>query len=136
VGDWLLMCGAMVLSASGWWTVHRIWSQREDATTGPIQIIPASSKAGANAARLPMALTFTAVSMGMAADAIVTGNPNGDSPIATIMSCVAIAALLLTGWMWLFAWPRFLVPPAFRGQSGWLATAVRSVWAKVPTHRH
>jgi hypothetical protein len=69
---------------------------------------------------------ITAVWVGMAADAIVTGSPDGDSPVATSMAGVAVAALLLAGWMWLFAWPRFLVPPRFRGEPGWLVTKLRS----------
>jgi hypothetical protein len=58
VGDWVLMCGLMAIIASGWWTVHRIWSSGMDVTqgsSGSTQLLPSRSRAGANAARLPMA---------------------------------------------------------------------------------
>jgi hypothetical protein len=123
----VLLVAVALLSVASWWTVYRIWTTGHDATTGPIQIIPASSKAGANATRLPMAAMFTVGAVGMGVDAAVTGSPNGNSPVATTTALVAIACLLLTAWMWLFAWPRFLVPPAFRGQPGWVVTTVRSL---------
>lgn len=34
-------------------------------------------------------------------------------------------ALLLACWLWLFAWPRFLVPPHLRGQPGWVTASWR-----------
>src|SRR4051812_27356109 len=103
MGGWVLMVALALMSVGSWWTVRRIWSGA-DVTTGPIQMIPASSKAGANAARLPIAVTFTVGWIGMAANAVATGSPNGDGPVATATALVAIVALLGSGWMWLFAW--------------------------------
>lgn len=45
------------------------------------------------------------------------------------------ACLLLACWLWLFAWPRFLVPPHLRGQPGWVTASWRMWRADRPEAR-
>jgi hypothetical protein len=71
----------------------------------------------------------------MLALAVVPGSGKVHDVVAWTFYVLIMGTMLLIPWMILFAWPRFLVPPAFRGQPGWLVTTLRQVRAKQSPHR-
>jgi len=116
-----------LLSVGSWWTVRRIWVTGHDVTSGSVQLLPTASRAGASASRLPMAICFTTGSLGCLANLILGGSTNAMTAVGSFFLTVGLLALVMSGWMLLFAWPRFLVPPAFRGEPGWVVTQFRRV---------
>jgi hypothetical protein len=69
-----------------------------------------------------MAMLMTSAWLGIPALTLVPGSGEIHDVVAWTFLVLIIGAMLLIPWMILFAWPRFLVPPAFRGPSGWLVT--------------
>ena len=124
------------LSIGSWWIVHRTWTGEYDVTTAPIRLIPTASGAGANASRLPLAVCFTFGTLGCLANLILGGSLNAQTRTGTILLEIGFFAFLLAVWMLLFAWPRFLVPPAYRGDPGWIVTQARRVTRRRGEPKH
>jgi hypothetical protein len=82
-----------------------------------------------------MAMLITTAWLGMLALAVVPGSGKVHDVVAWTFYVLIMGTMLLIPWMILFAWPRFLVPPAFRGQPGWLVTTLHQVRAKQSPHR-
>jgi hypothetical protein len=83
-----------------------------------------------------MALLMTSAWLGMVALTVVPGSGEVHDVVAWTFFVLIVGTMLLVPWMILFAWPRFLVPPAFRGQPGWLVATLRQVRATQSRHRH
>lgn len=132
--DWLMLgfLGPALLFGA-WVQIYRLWRRQADISTGITWATGEASAVGAQAFALPgvSGLTLTWLGIGIA---LV---PDGDLGVASVGSPAAwlmgagFLLLLLGFWMWLFAWPRFLVPPHLRGRPGW----VKAVWREWRTHR-
>jgi hypothetical protein len=137
MGDLLIVLVILpALAVGSWWIVHRTWTAGYDINDAPIRLIPSASRAGANATRLPMAICFTAGSLGCLANLVIGGSPGAQTSFGSLLLEIALVAFLLAIWMLLFAWPRFLVPPANRGEPGWIVTQVHRLTRRNPKPTH
>ena len=125
--DWVMTAGLLPLGlAIGWIQTFRVWRRGADVSAGISWATGEASIAGYHAFLLPATLAFTLFGLGIVLDEAVgtDRSPTIDTLVDWLLG-LGLLALLLAFWLWLFAWPRFLVPPHLRGQPGWVAASWR-----------
>ncbi len=118
-GDWfLLVLGLPLTLVVGWVSSYRVWLRHADVGAGMEWVTGESGQAGYHAFILPATLSFTAAWLGIIAmetrDALEVP-PAWLNTFVNYSFLGSIGLLLLGFWMWLFMWPRALVPPHLRG---------------------
>ena len=128
IGDWIAfgVVGPLIL-VGGWIQTYRVWRHHADVSAGVTWVTGEASTAGLHSFALPGMTGMTLTLLG----AIFDLAPDGDVDPASMASFTAwfmgigLLLILLGFWMWLFAWPRFLVPPHLRGRPGWVGALWR-----------
>jgi hypothetical protein len=124
-GWFAAVVGVPFLLVASWWSTRQIWSKGRDFTQGP-SLLPTNSATATASVQLPIAVAFTCGALGSLWTFFVSGtHPRSPTLPAELFAAGAVFSLLGAVWMFLFAWPRFLVPPAYRGQPGWIGTTWR-----------
>lgn len=126
--DWLMLTALVpMLLIGGWVQTYRLWRHRVDISGGITWATGDASAVGAQAFALPGILGLTLTWLGVALDLPADGEMDAASidSLATWLMGIGFLLLMFGFWMWLFAWPRFMVPPHLRGQSGWITASWR-----------
>lgn len=126
-GDWIAI-GVMPLGlAVGWIQSFRVWRRQADVSAGVTWFTGEPSSVGLHAFLLPGTLGLTLICLGLVADLLDGGlSPAAVGQVSSWTIGVGFLLLLLGFWMWLFAWPRVLVPPHLRGRPGWVMASWRT----------
>lgn len=126
LSQWIaLMGGLPLVCLIGWVQSVRVWRRQADVSPGMTWLTGDTGTVGYHAFLLPATVACTLFWLGVLVvliDGDHPGSPLDD--VADILMILGIFAMIFGFWMWLFAWPRFCVPPHLRGQPGW----VRSAW--------
>jgi hypothetical protein len=130
-GDWIAFAFlAPLMLAVGWVQTFRVWRRKADVSAGVSSFTGKSSVAGYDSFLLPAAVAFTLVWLAIVLDE-AAGSVGVVSATTSWLAGLGLLFLIVSFWMWLFAWPRFLVPPHLRGEPGWVVGLSRE-WR---THR-
>lgn len=121
-GDWfLLVLGLPLMLLVGWVSSYRIWLRHADVGAGMEWVTGESGQAGYHAFILPATLSFTAAWLGIIAMEIRDAMELPPTWLNTFVNYSFLASIVLLTlgfWLWLFMWPRVLVPPHLRGKPG------------------
>jgi hypothetical protein len=124
-GDWIAFAGVLPLMlAVGWVQTFRVWRRQADVSSGVSWFTGKASIAGYHSFLLPAAVAFTLVWLVIILDQLA-GSVGVISEATAWLAGLGLLFMILAFWMWLFAWPRFLVPPHLRGQPGWASSSWR-----------
>ena len=127
-GDWIAfgVVGPLIL-VGGWIQTYRVWRSKADVSAGVTWFTGEAGSVGLHAFALPGMTGMSLAWLGVVLDLVPDQNTDpasASSPASWLMG-VGFLLILLGFWMWLFAWPRFLVPPHLRGQPGWVGALSR-----------
>lgn len=129
VGDWVALgIVAPLILVGGWVQTARVWLRQADVSAGVTWFTGRESAVGMHAFALPGMTGMSLVYLGVVGG-LIAGNAQSPSTLLLVEWIAGIGVLMLAlgFWMWLFAWPRFLVPPHLRGKPGWAGAAWRSL---------
>lgn len=122
--DWVVLVGLVpLILATGIWSSVRIWIRQEDVSASVQWAVGRSGRSGFEAAQLPLTVGMTLGWLALLT-APVWEKPHTPSHFSIVAFVLGLLALWLGFWLWLFMWPKFLVPPHLRTHKGLIVAAV------------
>lgn len=121
----VFIIGAIIIPGGAVQT-WRVWRHELDLSSGVGWATGETGIAGYHAFLLPGAIGFTLAYVGAFLIWFKDPLPGWADLVGTSIGFGGFAFTMLGFWLWLFMWPRFLVPPHLRGESG----LVVSTWRK------
>lgn len=114
-----------------WYLVYRLWRTDLESLqqVGAEGIIGHVASQAVSSVAFPGSIAFTMLWLDLIAlevERMWKPFPAWPAAIDGWVAIVALLFLALGFWMWLFMWPRWLVPPGFRGEPGVVVAAWRS----------
>jgi hypothetical protein len=119
----VLGVGLPLLVILGWVQSVRVWRSGADVSVGMSWFSGRASVAGYHGFLLPATISFTLAGLGI----LMTATTSSGVVYTIGMWALGLSLpfLGLSFWVWLFAWPRFLMPPHLRGSPGWIGALWR-----------
>jgi len=117
--DWIFGVFLAPLLISGvWYVCFQVWRAGMD-TSDAVGWFTGQGSSGYHAFLGPGAVSMTTGWLGAMAT-IIQGSmdspPAWMDPVIDASFAICLLSMLVGFWLWRFSWPRFMVPPQFRGQ--------------------